>query len=51
MTSLLSPTPAETGECCDDDAAEEDQYPGYQQDVSAEKSSKTSELELTRRLT
>ena len=36
-------TPAETGECCDDDAAEEDQYPGHQQDVS-EKKRERSEL-------
>ena len=41
MTSI-SLTPAETGECGDDDAAEEDQHPGYQQDVSGEKKSQTS---------
>ena len=38
----LSLTPAETGEGGDDDAAEEDQHPGYQQDVSEENTSQTS---------
>ena len=32
------PTPAETGEGGEDDAAEEDQEPGYQEDISEEKS-------------
>ena len=41
MTSI-SLTPAETGEGGDDDAAEEDQHPGYQQDVSEENTSQTS---------
>ena len=34
MLLVAELTPAEAGECCDYNAAEEDQQPGHQQDVS-----------------